>query len=116
MQRTWMLLLATALIIIPGIAAAAAPAGTQPQPPAQHEPPAPPPAQLQPQPQPQAGVGMTCPMMTPEHMKQMQEKMGQCCTMQPGKGCPMHQQMQKQLDELRQRLAALEKQVKGKKK
>ena len=112
MQRTWMLLLATALVIIPGIAAAQAPAGTQPQPPAQHEPQAPPPAQ----PQPQAGPGMTCPMMTPEQMKQMQGKMGQCCLMQPGQGCPMHQQMQQQLDELRQRVAALEKQAPGKKK
>jgi hypothetical protein len=114
MQRTWMLLLVAALVIIPGIAAASAPAGTQPQPPAQHEPQAPPPAQ--PQPQPQAGPGLTCPMMTSEQMKQMQEKMGQCCLMQPGKGCPMHQQLQKQLDELRQRLEALEKQAPGKKK
>jgi hypothetical protein len=54
-------------------------------------------------------------MMTPEQMKQMQGKMGQCCTMQPGQASPQCQQMQKQIDELRQRVEALEKQ-KGKKK
>jgi hypothetical protein len=48
-------------------------------------------------------------------MKQMQGKMGQCCMMQEGKGCPMHQQMQKQVDELQKRVEALEGK-KGKKK
>ena len=53
--------------------------------------------------------------MTPEQMKQMQGKMGQCCMMQPGQGCPMCQQMQKQLDDLQKRVEALEGK-KGKKK
>ena len=55
-------------------------------------------------------------MMTPEQMKQMQGKMGQCCMMQPGQGCPMQQQMQKQLDDLQKRVEALEGKTKGKKK
>jgi hypothetical protein len=106
-------LLATALIFLPGLLSAQAPAGTQPQPPAQQEP--------QPQAQPQPGPGTTCVggacQVNPEQMKQMQGKMGQCCMMQPGQaGCPREQQMQKQLDELRQRVEALEKQTKGKKK
>ena len=119
------------LLILPGMAAAQAPAGPQASPPAQHEHPATPPAaapQAQPgsptqaqapQPQCQMGPGGTCIMpgqMTPEQMKQMQGKMGQCCMMQPGQGCPMRQQMQKQLDDLRQRVEALEGQKKGKKK
>ncbi len=53
--------------------------------------------------------------MTPEQMKQMQGKMGQCCMMQEGKGYPMCQQMQKQLDDLQKRVEALEVK-KGKKK
>lgn len=50
-------------------------------------------------------------------MQQMQGKMGQkCCMMQPGQGGPECRQMQKQIDELRQRVEALEGQKKGKKK
>jgi ABC-type Fe3+-hydroxamate transport system substrate-binding protein len=108
MFRRLMVIMAVAtLLILPGIAAA------QAQAPAQA--PAATPAPAQPQP----GPGLVCPMagqMTPEQMKQMQEKMGKMCGMQPGQGCPMHQQMQKQLDELRQRVEALEGKKKGKKK
>ena len=101
------------LLILPGMAAAQAPAATPAPPAAPQAAPAP----TQGQPQCQMGPGGTCMMpgqMTPEQMKQMQGKMGQCC-MQPGQGCPMHQQMQKQLDDLRQRVEALEGK-KGKKK
>jgi hypothetical protein len=113
MRQVVIWVLSTALVILPGLVSAQAPAGTQTQPPAQHEP--------QPQAQPQPDSGMTCQggvcQMNPEQMKQMQGKMGQGCMMQSGKECcPMHQQMQKQLDELRQRVEALEKQTKGKKK
>jgi len=109
------------LLLLAGMAAAQAPAGPQASPPAQHEHPAAPPAaapQAQPQPQCQMGPGGTCIMpgqMTPEQMKQMQGKMGQCCMVQPGQGCPMQQQMQKQLDDLQKRVEALEGK-KGKKK
>jgi len=52
--------------------------------------------------------------MTPELQKQMQEKMGQM-----GMMCPMPgmggQDLQKQVNELRQRVEALEKQLKKKK-
>jgi hypothetical protein len=108
------------LLILPGLAAAQAPADPQASPPA--TPPAAAP-QAQPgsptQPQCQMGPGGTCIMpgqMTPEQMKQMQGKMGQCCMMQPGQGGPMCQQMQKQLDDLQKRVEALEGKTKGKKK
>ena len=121
MRRTFAVLIAVALLLVPGIIYAQAPA-TTPAPsaapqaaPAPAQPEAKSAAQPQAAPQPcQPGPGGTCPMMTPEQMKQMQGKMGQCC-MQPGQGCPMHQQMQKQLDDLQKRVEALEGK-KGKKK
>ncbi len=63
--------------------------------------------------QPQAQPG-TCPMLTPEQMKQMQGKMGQCCPIPPDPGSQC-KQLQKQIDELQKRVEALEKQQ-GKKK
>ena len=112
MKRFFASLIIVSLLLLPGLAAAQAPA-----PPAAPQA-APAPGQTQAQPQCQMGPGGTCTMpgqMTPEQMKQMQGKMGQCCMMQPGQGCPMQQQMQKQLDDLRQRVEALEGK-KGKKK
>jgi hypothetical protein len=110
-----------ALMVLPGIAAAQAPAQTPaatPAPPAA-APAAPAPQQPQAMPQCQMGPGGTCVVpgqATPEQTKQMQEKMAQCCAMmQQGKGCPMHQQMQKQMDDLQKRIEALEGK-KGKKK
>jgi len=127
MKRIIASLIMAALLLLPGVAAAQAPAGPQSSPPAQPEHPAAPPAAA-PQAQPgspmqapqqcQMGPGGTCMMpgqLTPEQMKQMQGKMGQCCMMQPGQGCSMHQQMQKQLDDLQKRVEALEGK-KGKKK
>ena len=112
LRRLMVIMAVAALLILPGIAAAQAPAATPAPPAAPQAAPAPP--------QPQPGPGQACcPMqgqMNPEQMKQMQEKMGKMCGMQPGQGCPMHQQMQKQLDELRQRVEALEGKKKGKKK
>ena len=128
MKRIIASLIMAALLLLPGVAAAQAPAGPQSSPPAQPEHPAAPPAAA-PQAQPgspmqapqqcQMGPGGTCMMpgqMTPEQMKQMQGKMGQCCLMQEGKGCPMQKQMQKQLDDLQKRVEALEGKTKGKKK
>lgn len=91
-------------LLLTGLAAAQAPA-TTPAPSA-----APQAAPVPAQPQCQMGPGGTCimPGATPEQVKQMQGKMGQCCMMQPGQSCPMHQQMQKQLDELQKRVEALE--------
>ncbi len=122
MKRIFTSLIIAALLLLPTLAvaqapappaapqAAAAPAQPQAQPEAKSA------AQPQAAPQPcQPGPGGTCPMMSPEQMKQMQGKMGQCC-MQPGQGCPMHQQMQKQLDDLQKRVEALEGKKKGKKK
>jgi hypothetical protein len=111
---TWLMI--AALFLVPGMAAAQAPAGAPAPPQAQQE--AQP--QAQPQPQCQPGPGGTCIMpgkMTPEQMQQMQGKMGQCGMMQPGQGCyPKCQQLQKQLDELSQRLDALEGKKKSKRK
>lgn len=108
---TWLMI--AALFLVPGMAAAQAPAGAPAPPQAQQESQ----PQAQPQPQCQPGPGGTCIMpgkMTPEQMKQMQ---GKCCAMmQEGKGCPKCQQMQKQLDELSQRVDALEGKKKTKKK
>ncbi len=103
-----------ALLILPGMAFAQAPAA----PAAPQATPAPEQPQAQTQPQCQMGPGGSCvmPGATPEQMKQMQGKMGQCCMMQPGQGCPMCQQVQKQIDDLRLRIEALEGQKKGKKK
>ncbi len=115
MKRTVSWLIVAALFLFPGMAAAQASAGAPAPPQAQQESS----PQAQPQPQCQPGPGGTCVMpgqMTPEQMKQMQGKMGQCCLMQEGKGCPMHQQMQKQLDELSRRVDALEGKKKTKKK
>jgi hypothetical protein len=107
---TWLMI--AALFLVPGMAAAQAPAGAPAPPQAQQESP----PQAQPQPECTPGPGGTCIMpgkMTPEQMKQMQGKMGQCCLMPSGQGCcPKCQQLQKQLDELSQRVDALE----GKKK
>jgi hypothetical protein len=121
MKRFFASLIIVSLLLLPGLAAAQAPAATQtPQAapaPAQpqEQPEAKSPAQPQAAPHPcQPGPGGTCPMMTPEKMKQMQGKMGQCC-MQPGQGSPMCQQLQKQLDDLQKRVEALEGK-KGKKK
>jgi uncharacterized membrane protein len=103
------------LLILPGLAAAQAPAA----PPAPQAAPAPEHPQAQAQPPCQMGPGGTCIMpgkMTPEQMKQMQGKMGQCCMMQPGQGSPMCQQMQKQIDDLQKRVEALEGKKQGKKK
>jgi len=107
MKRLIGFLIIAALILVPGMAAAQAPAQSPPPVAPQAAP------QASPAPEhPKPGPGLACPMaqgqMTPEQMKQMHEKMGQ--------GCPMHQQVQKQLDELRQRVDVLEKQVKKKKK
>jgi len=49
-------------------------------------------------------------------MKQMPGKTGHPCPMQAGQACPIHQQMQKQMDELNKRVEALEKKMKGRKK
>ncbi|MFI5329712.1 MAG: hypothetical protein ACHQ2F_01560 [Desulfobaccales bacterium] len=120
MKRTVSWLIVAALFLVPGMAAAQAPAGAPAPPQAQQESPPQAQPQAQPQPQCQPGPGGTCIMpgkMTPEQMKQMQEKMGQCCMMQEGQGCcPKCQQMQKQLDELSQRVDALEGKKKTKKK
>lgn len=109
-----------ALMILPGLAAAQAPAQTTEQAPA--APTAAPQASPAPQalqPQCQPGPGGTCMVpgkMSPEQMQQMQGKMGQgCCMMQPGQGSPMCQKMQKQIDELRQRVEALEVKKRAKK-
>jgi hypothetical protein len=111
MKRIVTFLIITALLLLPALAGAQAPVGTPAQP--QTQPAAKAPAQPQAAPQPcKPGPDGTCPMMTPEQMKQMQGKMGQCCLMQEGKGCPMQKQMQKQLDDLQKRVEALE----GKKK
>lgn len=115
---TWLML--GALLLVPGMASAQAPAGAPAPPQAQQESPPQAQPQAQPQPQCQPGPGGTCILpgqMTPEQMKQMQGKMGQCCMMQSGQGCcPRCQQLQKQLDELSQRLDALEGKKKTKKK
>jgi hypothetical protein len=116
MKRMVTFLIMAALLLVPALAAAQtaaqkeapAPAATPATAPAPQAAPAPQ--------QPQAASGACCPSMTPEQMKQMQGKMGQGCMMQPGQGCPMHQQMQKQLDELQKRVEALEGKAKGKKK
>jgi TolA-binding protein len=116
MKRVITSLIMAALLLLPGMAAAQAPAGSQASPLAQPEHPAAPPAAA-PQ-QCQMGPGGTCMMpgqMTPEQMKQMQGKMGQCCMMQPGQGCARCEQLQKQLDDLQKRVEALEGK-KGKKK
>lgn len=114
MKRIFTSLIIAALLLLPTLAVAQAPAGAPAQ--SQAQPEAQSPAQPQAAPQPcQPGPGGTCPMMTPEQMKQMQGKTGQS-NMQPGQGCPMHQQMQKQLDELQKRVEALEGKTKGKKK
>jgi hypothetical protein len=113
MKRIFTSLIIAALLLFPTLAVAQAPAGAPAQPQAQPE--AKSAAQPQAAPQPcQPGPGGTCPMMTPEQMKQMQGKMGQCC-MQPDQGCPKCQQLQKQLDDLQKRVEALEGK-KGKKK
>jgi hypothetical protein len=109
---TWLMI--AALFLVPGMAAAQATGGAPASPQAQQE--SQPQGQPQAQQQPQAGPGPCCPMMSPEQMKQMQGKMGQCCMMPGGKGCPMCQQVQKQLDELSQRVDALEGKKKLKKK
>ena len=117
MKRTVSWLIVAALFLVPGMAAAQAPAGTPAPPQAQQESPPQAQPQAQPQPQCQPGPGGTCIMpgqMTPEQMKQMQGKMGQC-SMMP-QGCPKCQQMQKQLDELSKRVDALEGKKKTKKK
>jgi TolA-binding protein len=112
LKRFFASLIVLALLLLPTLAAAQAPAGA---PAAQPE--AKSPAQPEAAPRPcQPGPGGTCPMMTPEQMKQMQGKMAQCCMMQPGQGSPMCQQMQKQLDELQKCVEALEGKTKGKKK
>ncbi|MCX5889503.1 MAG: hypothetical protein NTY36_08630 [Deltaproteobacteria bacterium] len=127
MRRLFTSLIIAALLLLPTLAVAQAPATTPAPPAAPQAAPAPAPTQAQPEAkspaQPQAaplpcqpGPGGTCPMMTPEQMKQMQGKMGQCCMMQPGQGSPMCQQMQKQLDDLQKRVEALEGKTKGKKK
>lgn len=125
MKRLFTFLIIAALLLLPTLAVAQAPAGAPASTPAQPEHPATPPAATQATPapaQPQAapqpcqpGPGGTCPMMTPEQMKQMQGKMGQCC-MQAGQGSPRCQQLQKQLDDLQKRVEALEGKTKGKKK
>lgn len=125
MKRFFASLIIVSLLLLPGLAAAQAPAqapekapATTPALPAAPQA-APAPAPTQAQPQCQMGPGGTCLMpgqATPEQMKQMQGKMGQCCMMQPGQGCAMHQQMQKQLDDLQKRVEALEGKTKGKKK
>jgi len=97
--------------VVPGMAMAQAPAGSPAQP--QAKPEAPPAAQ--PQQQPLCTPGTSCPV-TPEQMKQMPGKTGHPCCMQAGQACPMHQQMQKQMDELNKRVEALEKKMKGRKK
>ncbi|MHB8068913.1 MAG: hypothetical protein ACYDIC_13565 [Desulfobaccales bacterium] len=106
-----------AVLILPGMAVAQAQSPTPQQAPAA-TPAAPPAPQAAPAPEhPQAGPGPACPMMSPEQMQQMQGKMGQkCCMMQPGQANPKCEQMQKQIDELQQRVEALEGQKKGKKK
>jgi hypothetical protein len=123
MKRIIAVLVVFGLIMLPGLAAAQAPAQTPEKAPAAAAAPQAAPAQPEAQPQAQAppqcqmGPGGTCvmPGATPEQMKQMQGKMGQCSMMQPGQGCPKCQQVQKQLDDLEKRVEALEK-AKGKKK
>jgi hypothetical protein len=119
MKRFFASLIIVSLLLLPGLAAAQAPAQTPAQAPAA-TPAAPATPQAAPAPaQTQGGPGMACPMgqqMTPEQMKQMQGKMGQCGMMQPGQGSPMCQQMQKQIDDLQKRVEALEGKTKGKKK
>jgi len=123
-MKKFVVLLAAALILYPGLL----PAQTKAEPPTA----APPPAAAPQQPAP--GIGQcTCPcmmmmkgQMTPEMQKQMQERMakmgqggqmcpmgsgGQMCTM-PGMG---GQDVQKQLADLGKRVEALENQLKKKK-
>jgi hypothetical protein len=114
MKRIITLLIIAVICLLPGIAGAQAPAQSPAAPAAPQAAPAPQPTQ----PACQMGPGGACVIpgqMNPEQMKQMQGKMGQCCMMQEGKGCPRHQEVQKQLDDLRQRVEALEGK-KGKKK
>ena len=87
-------MVALTLLFLPVMAGAQAPAQAPAATAAQ--PAAPPEAKPQAQPQPpcQPGPGGVCPMMTPEQMKQMQGKMGQCCMMQPSQGSPQCQQLQ----------------------
>jgi len=89
MKRILLFLITLTLLLLPVLAAAQAPAAPQAAP-APQQPQAAPPCQM--------GPGGTCimPGATPEQMKQMQGKMGQCCLMQEGQGCPRHQQVQKQ--------------------
>ncbi len=114
-MKKFVVLLAAALILYPGLL----PAQTKAEPPA-----AAPATTAAPQ-QPAPGMGQcTCPcmmmmkgQMTPEMQKQMQERMakmgqgGQMCTM-PGMG---GQDVQTQLADLGKRVEALENQLKKKK-
>ena len=115
MKRILTFLIIAALLLLPALAVAQAPAGAPAPPQSQPAVKSPAPPQAAPLPC-KPGPDGTCPMMSPEQMKQMQGKMGQCCMMQEGKGCPMQKQMQKQLDDLQKRVEALEGKTKGEKK
>jgi len=103
MKRSVFAAILAILILLPAMASAQAPAQT----------PASPQAEMQCTP----GPGGTCVVPGAEQKQPTPGKMAQgCCMMQESQGCPRCQAVQKQLDDLRQRVEALEGKAKGKKK